>query len=71
MASSWKGVIRWDVFSTEIFINLDLFGETVILASKYFEKHTQSKQVLFKFLVWYLVWYYQNIAQMVSLSHGT
>lgn len=47
VASTWKGVIRWYLFSSEIFINLNLFSETVILTSLCFQRHTNT----FNFLI--------------------
>ena len=49
MASAWKGIIRWYLFSSEIFINLNLFSETVILTSV--QRHTNT----FNFLIMILI----------------
>lgn len=49
MASAWKGIIRWYLFSSEIFINLNLFSETVILTSV--QRHTNT----FNFLTMILI----------------
>lgn len=55
MTSAWKGVIGWYFFSTGIFINLNLSGETVILASESFkttETHEMGNSQL-NFSSWY------------------
>lgn len=61
MASAWKGIIRWYLFSSEIFINLNLFSETVILTSV--QRHTNTFNFLTMILIRVfpvnesLVWY--------------
>ena len=61
MASAWKGIIRWYLFSSEIFINLNLFSETVILTSV--QRHTNTYNFLTMILIRVfpvnesLVWY--------------
>lgn len=63
MASAWKGIIRWYLFSSEIFINLNLFSETVILTSAHFQRHTNTFNFLIMILIRFcpvnesLVWY--------------